>query len=214
MKLDQTQIGGQPVKVVRDLLRDLVVYEMSTFGDFPAKVITRCLPKAKALLPALVKDGYVEPVDGEKNCYRLTTKGNALAQMRLVKRMKRAKAEALFNQTLDRIVQANADPKWLHWVTEVRVFGSYLTDSDDLGDLDLALDVCRRARRGYTAAKEVLAVKLGKDDYRFDPEAEFKRWIRNRSPRVSLYRVNELERNPDWCAKTVYRFIPPTITTE
>jgi predicted nucleotidyltransferase len=38
----------------------------------------------------------------------------------------------------------NARDDLLHWVTEVRVFGSYLTDSDDLGDLDLAINLERR----------------------------------------------------------------------
>jgi hypothetical protein len=37
---------------------------------------------------------------------------------------------------------------FLHWITEVRVFGSYLTDADDLGDLDLAIKLERELDDG------------------------------------------------------------------
>jgi hypothetical protein len=59
---------------------------------------------------------------------------------KLVARMNRAKAEALLKGVLERVAAINADPDMLHWVIEIRVVGSYLTDTDDLGDLDVALD--------------------------------------------------------------------------
>jgi predicted nucleotidyltransferase len=51
-------------------------------------------------------------------------------------------------------------------VTEIRLFGSYLTDSDDLGDIDLALSYHPRPTgervRGFTDSIEAFAAKHGK----------------------------------------------------
>jgi hypothetical protein len=56
-------------------------------------------------------------------------KGNALKVAGFVPRMDRAKAEKLLNGALERVAAINARTDLVHWVNEVRVFGSYLTDT-------------------------------------------------------------------------------------
>ena len=68
-----------------------------------------------------------------------TSKGNAMRLARSAPRLNRAKAEKLLADFLQSVEEVNAHPDLLHWVTEVRVFGSYLTNSDDLGEIGLAI---------------------------------------------------------------------------
>jgi hypothetical protein len=72
----------------------------------------------------LLKDGIVERCE---RGYKTTLKGDALRLANFVPRMNRAKAEKLLKGVLERIAEINARADLLHWVTEVRVFGSYLS---------------------------------------------------------------------------------------
>ena len=84
----------------------------------------------------------------EQVAYQSTIKGNAMRAARIVPRINRAKAEKLLVDFLQCVEEVNAHPDLLHWVTEVRVFGSYLTNSDDLGEIDLAIKKERRPASG------------------------------------------------------------------
>lgn len=93
-------------------------------------------------------------------------------------------------------------------MTEVRVFGSYLTDTDDLGDLDLALKLERRRVKGeWVKACHDLADKSGKTLSFFQrltyPETEIRRRIKGRLPRISLHETTELDENPEMGGRTV-----------
>jgi hypothetical protein len=170
---------------------------------------------ARTLFDHLLAEGYIEPKGNDG--HRTTLKGNAMSMTRLVQRINRAKAEALLKGVLERVASINADPELLHWVTEVRVFGSYLTDSDDLGDLDLALSYQLRPTgddKDFLDAISAFAVKHNKKHLSFDgqldlPERMVKRRIKGRSPYISMHYVSELERNPRFGGKTVYTFTPP-----
>lgn len=93
-------------------------------------------------------------------------------------------------------------------MTEVRVFGSYLTDTDDLGDLDLALKLERRRVKGeWVKACHDLADKSGKTLSFFQrltyPETEIRPRIKGRLPRISLHETTELDENPEMGGRTV-----------
>src|SRR4029077_2729872 len=101
----------------------------------------------------LLKDGMIEvnarfSDSQEQVAYQPTTKGNAISVARIVRRLNRAKADKLLGDFLRCVEEVNAHPDLLHWVTEVRVFGSYLTNSDDLGDIDIAIRKKRRPVSG------------------------------------------------------------------
>jgi hypothetical protein len=118
---------------------------------------------------------------------------------------------------LERVAAINADPELMDWVTEVRVFGSYLTDSDDLGDLDLALRYELRPvdDKDFSDAIRAFAAKHGKrhlswHDQLSLPERVVEHRIKGRSPYISMHSIRELERNSSFGGKTVYTFTPPT----
>jgi hypothetical protein len=80
-----------------------------------------------------------DPDCREQVAYQPTIKGHAMRATHFVPRINRAKAEKLLADFLQCVEEVNAHPDLLQWVTEVRVFGSYLTDSDDLAEIDLAI---------------------------------------------------------------------------
>jgi predicted transcriptional regulator len=185
-----------------------------------AKRIPDQTAAAQALIDQLLKDGMVERCkDGNRPTYKTTMKGNALALTDFVPRMNRAKAEKLLKGVLERVAEINARADLLHWVTEVRVFGSYLTDTDDLGDLDLAIKLERRPIEGtgchpWVEACLEMARRSGKTfgsylDELFYPDTLVRRMIKNRSPHISLHDTDELDRNPDLGGKAIYTFVPP-----
>jgi hypothetical protein len=257
------QIGGQPLKLVRDLLqqchngyicienvvdhlqqnwwhgvvedlfvRDLITrrdrsYARKTFDPNDRQIYGVPVPRmpdlsvpAKALFNYLLAEGYIELDDAATRkgevWHRTTIKGQALKMTKLVSRMNRAKADALLKSVLERVAALNADPDMLHWVTEVRVFGSYLTDTDDLGDLDIALDHQQRpALEGdaFDKAIDAFASKHGKQNLQYMdwlhlPWRVMLQRVKARSPYISIHTIDEVTKG-GFDSRTVYTFTPP-----
>ena len=114
---------------------------------------------------------------------------------RFVPRINRAKAEKLLADFLQCVEEVNAHPDLPHWVTEVRVFGSYLNNSDNLGEIDLAIKKERRPASGSLI-----------DAY---PERLVARLLKGGSRSISLHGVAELDQNFESGGKTSYTFAPP-----
>lgn len=265
MKLGRkTHIGGQPAKLVRDLLADatnsdgfyadlvdkhlLRAWWRATIDEFIEtgkldrsnrshalrdwmsarqldKIFGVRLPKVPdftaqthSLIEALLNHQLVceegRQSDG-RMVYRVTDEGHATGMKSLVPRMNRAAAEALLEEVLARVARINSDGDLLHYITEVRVFGSYLSDSEDLGDLDLAIKLERRRIEGeWVKAARILADKSGRTLSFFQrltfPETEVRRRIKTRLSRLSLHETSELDENPHMGGKTVYTFTPPS----
>jgi hypothetical protein len=147
---------------------------------------------AKTLFDHLLAEGYIE-ANG-----RVTIAGSALGMAKFIPRISRAKAETLLAEFLERVAEANADLDVGYWITEVRVFGSYLTDADDLGDVDIAYSHKARGRT-YPPVKRKPSVFA----------AKYPKGIRNGSPYLSLHDISEIADNPNFVCKTVYTFTPP-----
>jgi predicted nucleotidyltransferase len=264
MKLGRkAQIGGQPAKLVRDLLADatksdgfyadlvdehlLRAWWRATIDEFIEtgkldrthrghalrlwtdarqrdKIFGLRLPKVPdftaqthGLIEALLAHQLVYEEGRESDgrmVYRVTDEGHATGMKSLAPRMNRAAAEALLEEVLARVARINSDSDLLHYITEVRVFGSYLSDSEDLGDLDLAIKLERRRIEGqWVKAARVLADKSRRTLTFFQrltfPETEVRRRIKSRLPRVSLHETSELDEHPHMGGKTVYTFTPP-----
>jgi predicted nucleotidyltransferase len=179
-----------------------------------AKQIPDQTAAAQALIDQLLNDGIVER---GKAGYKTTPKGDALRLTNVMPRMNRAKAEKLLSGVLERVAVINARADLLHWVTEVRVFGSYLADTDDLGDLDLAIKLERRRVKetgsyAWVEACREMARRSGKTfGSEFSrltyPERLVWRMIKNRSTYISLHKTDELDENPDMGGKTIYTFV-------
>ncbi|MDH2348146.1 hypothetical protein [Bradyrhizobium sp. SSUT77] len=264
MKIDRnTRIGGQPAKLVRDLLADatnsdgfyadlveehlLRAWWRATIDEFIEtgklersnrshalrlwtnarqrnKIFGLRLPtvpdftaQTHSLIEALLAYQLICEEGRESDgrvVYRVTDEGHATGMKSLIPRMNRAAAAALLEEVLTRVARINSDGELLHYVTEVRVFGSYLTDSEDLGDLDLAIKLERRRIEGeWVKAAHALADKSGRTWNFFQrltfPETEVRRRIKSRLPRISLHETSELDENPHMGGQTVYTFTPP-----
>jgi hypothetical protein len=117
---------------------------------------------------------------------------------RLVRRINRAKAEKLLADFLRCVEEVNAHPDLLHWVTEVRVIGSYLTNSDDLGDIEIAIKKERRPVSGSLSDARVA----------FYPQRLVARLLKGGSRYISVHGVTELDESFEFGGKTVYTFAP------
>jgi predicted nucleotidyltransferase len=137
---------------------------------------------------------------------------------RLAPRINRAKAEKLLADFLRAVDEVNAHPDLLHWVTEVRVFGSYLTKSDDLGDIDIAIKKERRPVSGSFSDACVAVAEQSSKTFVTDHNMAFylerlvARLLKGGSRYISLHGVAEPEESFEFGGKTVYTFAPPKRT--
>ena len=145
-------------------------------------------------------------------------RSNARRAARFVPRINRAKAEKLLADFLRSVEEVNTHPDLLHWVTEVRVLGSYLTNSDDLVEIDIAIKKERRSGSGSIgdcclAMAERNGKSLGTDhDMGFYSERLVARLLKGGSRYISLHAVAELDENSEFGGKTIYTFEPPKRT--
>jgi len=152
----QAQVCGIPALVLRRLLR-------RTMHDFwTRKVLARELKispeRASRLISALRDHAYVEPVPNEpRGTWRNTTLGNAFANATAARPVKRRVAERRLSEFLNRVRHVNAKPAFLCRVTEVVVFGSYLSSKSKMGDVDLAIHVEPKPEYRDGWAERVLA---------------------------------------------------------
>jgi predicted nucleotidyltransferase len=84
---------------------------------------------------------FVRNGDCLETSYTITDKGRELCRARCVKRMNKAQADKLFNGILERIKEVNDNPYYLYKVKDIVLFGSYITDKEDFGDIDIAFDL-------------------------------------------------------------------------
>jgi len=175
---------------------------------------------ARALVEQLLKDGMIEVNARFSDCrgqvaYQPTSKGNAMRLARSAPRLNRAKADKLLADFLRSVEEVNARPDLLHWVTEVRVFGSYLTNSDDLGDIDIAIRKKRRPVSGsFSDACAAMAEQNGRifgtdRDLAFCLDLLVARLLKGGSRYISLHGVTDLDENFEFGGMTVYTFVPP-----
>ena len=149
---------------------------------------------ARALVEQLLKDWMIEVNARFSDCQKQVAYQPTRRTARFVPRINRAKAEKLLADFLQCVEEVNAHPDLPHWVTEVRVFGSYLNDSDKLGEIDLAIKRERRPASGsfsdaYPGRLVALLLKGG-------------------SRYISLHDVAELDENCEFGGKTIYTFAP------
>ncbi len=94
---------------------------------------------ADAFIAELVERGWWE-ITG-KDTVENTLTGNAVARAKKLKPMPRVEAEELLKRVLEAVDEINTSSLHSYRVTRLAVFGSYLSDSSDLGDLDIAYEL-------------------------------------------------------------------------
>lgn len=137
-----TLVAGFPAKDIRGLLRRSgkvlsVAYTMRVFGIDASN--------AARLLQNLEAEGYIEKNaflnSRNEPCWKQTVKGGALGKALFSAPVSRRTAETKLKEFMDRVQQVNADNRFLYKVEKVVLFGSFLTDAPQVGDLDLAVQL-------------------------------------------------------------------------
>jgi DNA-binding MarR family transcriptional regulator len=137
-------IAGESAMRVRDILR-------RSYGAFRQDWLTGVLqysPKrATEIAKGLEKAGFVmrgtdhEDHKGAVPRYILTDLGWAVVRASASRRIARSTAQVELAKFMERVNVVNADQHYLYRVRSVAVFGSYLGSRDDLGDIDVAVDL-------------------------------------------------------------------------
>lgn len=145
MKFDLgATVGGRPLDAARDLLRSVESYTANRVADR----LGMAEGEAEHYLQALVDAGYLTRMDFPASwpiaTYEATGLGISLRKSTKAKRMSRGMAEGAVNALLKEAERINADPTLISWVDELDIFGSYLSDAADLGDVDVAVRLGRR----------------------------------------------------------------------
>jgi hypothetical protein len=113
---------------------------------------------ARRLVYALRVLGYVEVVPQQRpGTWRNTMAGNALANASAAPPISRAEASRQLQQFLERVALVNADDALPQRVGKVVIFGSYLSNQDRIGDIDLAIRLDRRPQFAERWTEVVLA---------------------------------------------------------
>jgi hypothetical protein len=138
MRADDFHIpAGQPFRKVRDFLRakpDLLTRK-AVVEHFGVDITDEL--KAKGLIePAVSKGGETISPDW----YQVSSLGFRLSNVRLLPRIPRAKAEEIVADMLARARTINDTPGLLFWISKITAFGSFITDAEDVGDIDLSVE--------------------------------------------------------------------------
>jgi hypothetical protein len=149
MRLQKSDtVSGLPAPVARDFVNHF------SKGSYASEREHRLDPKYGTEAEALARleaDGFVRSETHGREQYEVwwvnTITGNALAMTKFTPLLARATADKLLAGAIERARTFNADSTKLATVLRLRVFGSYVTTSEDrIGDLDLAISIERRRR--------------------------------------------------------------------
>lgn len=129
--------------------------------DFNAAALTEEMAldadASRTVLQELERQGFIEPIsEKHKPEWKLTDKGIGLSRASAAGKVRRATAARALNDVLARVAEINSRPNALDDIAAVVVFGSFLTDSEAVGDLDLAVKLRDRYPRDNEWSKRVL----------------------------------------------------------
>jgi predicted nucleotidyltransferase len=198
MRIDpKSTIADQPILAVRELLRRGRTGEWGV--SYARTVLKIGVDEAERVLAALCAQGFITPGmshDGEQ-LYQVTVPGRALAIASAGKPIQRRTADRLLRELLDRADKVNADSHYLYQVKHIVVFGSYLSDATELGDVDVAVHTERKeadwdAHMALEDQRVAEARKAGRTFRSYEeevgwPETEVYRFLRSRSAGLSIH---------------------------
>ncbi len=194
------KVLGVPAMALRDALR--LVDRKSVNVAFFAERLGMSSERAEKLAQSLVKKGWITPDDHHAQLFVLTADGYAFSLARATKPIKRSKADALLAKMLAVCEHVNGDGSHPHFVEQLYVFGSYLSDKSEVGDLDVGYRLGQR--RGPLTADQWGRWVM---DYGYEhaagggvlnvmgcSELSILRALKQRSAFVSLHPVDDLDR--------------------
>jgi hypothetical protein len=206
------KIAGYPARLIRDGLRKSGDNFYAERFSEQAKIE---LAEARKLLRKLEKLGYVEREpdrDGDFT-WGTTLKGGQLINASAMKPITRASAEKAVAAFLGHCDELDVDPYWLYRVKRVRVFGSYITDKERLGDVDLVVELERKnpetfiedsKRRSHEAQMKGRVFRNIVDEICWS-EIEAKQFLRSGSKYLRMHELSDgLFKKKKIAMKTLY----------
>ena len=174
-------IAGVPIRRVRDFFRSVLGWH---WNSFELEQLQERLEidenLARTVAHALISQEYVKQL--ENNSYEFTDKGLELSRASASGTIKRSTAHSALEGLLKRAEEYNADGKKILTVDAIAVFGSFLGDRKELGDLDIAVRYRDRIAEG-DRSKRALA-------YADQSSRQFAHFVARLSwPETELYQI-------------------------
>ena len=188
------------------------VEEEKTLERLLGKVSALTIAKRLGRTEALESEGYLSKtgqLDGQQ-LYETTVSGNQLAGANL-RPISRVTAEKKLRTFIDRVHAANSNPDYLEMITGVIVFGSFLSETKELGDVDVGIQLERKAMSDEVflegaEARRKLAQERGKrfrnlSEWVTWPTEEIRVFLKSRARQLSIHEFRELKLIPPFKGK-------------
>lgn len=193
MRLDPDELyyGAKPI-LLQTTLQLLSKYsEKFTSKEFSQRFgspIYECQP----IIDGLLKDGFVMLNDGN---YQFTDSFSSILNAPISKGIPRKEAEILLARIIEKAKLINASPTlYGHTIQKLCIFGSYLTDKELLGDLDIGY-VIEQIPDAFTAEQKkrtLHPVTYKYDSYANKKYKEVARMLKCNKKTVSIHRYDEV----------------------
>jgi predicted nucleotidyltransferase len=146
MHIDSSDtIAGLPIFEIRDFLKHMLNHTYANL-QVCASYLGVSERKARPIIAQLVEQRYLEVERKRPKTWAVTLKGGALANAKAAKPIRRATAERVLAEFMERVHEVNTNAHYLYKVTHVVLFGSYLSDKEALGDIDIAIQMHRKTK--------------------------------------------------------------------
>jgi predicted nucleotidyltransferase len=218
---DQT-IAGRPAVQIRGWMRDLQreAWSLAAFAE-QHELTSSDAEHAMGELVALglvrgaegggtFRIGATEDLGELPTLYTTTISGNALAKARIGTPMPRSKAQELLEELIARVESVNDSDEWLHWVTEVQLYGSLARpETEQVGDVDVAVRLQQRHEHDDFLRRQWRMIEIdgaqpgsivAQIGY---AQTKVLRYVRGKSPRVDLVPLSDRQPLPDGATAVV-----------
>lgn len=200
-------IAGYPALEVRDFVKR---YRFTGFFTEAAEFDLALRPKTAAVfLNKMVKLGFIRGTGRSNNrrSFEVTSNGQVLANASAARPIHRRTAERVLAQFLERVHRVNSTQAYAYRVETVVLFGSMLTDTERLGDVDVAIRlepkvIDENAQERRCVARRIAAEAKGRNfygvlDWAMWPMQEILLQLKARSTSLSLHDISEVEKMPN-----------------
>jgi hypothetical protein len=197
------EIAGVKLRDLRGVFRLLNCGDRSFYIEWLCDRLKLDPMQGQAVLEALIGRGFVVKHQGSNvptaaGLHEMTDTGSFLANAHFTKRFSRATAARIIEAVQNRAAEVNAESALPTFVGEIKVFGSWLSEKPDLGDVDLAVGLQRRYQgKDFTRLNLLWA---DRDEFRgswvqrlFYADTLAYRRIKGRDGRISIHRMDEIK---------------------
>jgi len=149
LRPNELMFGVAPA-ILLDCARQLHRHDYGPFSlsDF-CKALGAPIRESQPVLAQMISEGFITAQTGDGGTYLATSKLGQLALANVSEGLPRLQADALLAQVLVKAASVNEHPE-KHGCVVIRVvvFGSYLTQKEVLGDLDIGVELKELPRPG------------------------------------------------------------------